>query len=571
MAGPQFPLAVVLSAVDRLTGPLGRVEGRLQSFGKSLSRIGRNLTLSVTAPALALGTAVLTSSARFEEGMLRVQALTGRTADELQEAEAQARTLGSTTVFTATQAADAMGNLALAGFQVNEITSATPPILSLATAASSDLAESAEIAAGALRSYGFEADQTQRVSDVLTRTFTTSATRLEDLGEAMTVSAPVARTMGIEFEELAASLGLLGNRMFRGTMAGTAIRGALAKLANPSREAAAVLAKLEIPLDSLLDARGNVRSLTNTIRQLEDAGATAGDLLAIFGQRAGPAMAALVSSGASALEDMTADLRDSTGTAARIAAVRMEGAAGGVRALKSAFEGLTIAIGQSGLLQWFTDAVRGLTEWFQGLSQTNPELLRTATVVGLVAAALGPFLVVAGSAVTAIGGLVTATTALGGALTFLAANPIGVAILSLGALVAGATLLVTQWDRIVAGSKAVALWIGDKLSSAFDFLTRQVQSLIDLVPDWLVDVVTGAGGAVADFLGFGDGGAAGPGIARGAALAGARTTETILREDKSKRTRLEVDFTNLPPGAIVRPAEGDPLEDVELGVTLAPG
>lgn len=562
-AGSQFPLSVILTAVDRLTGPLGRMESRIGKFGKSLGRVGRSMTLGLTAPILGFGAAVLTSSAKFEEGMLRVQALTGETAEDLSEAREQAKRLGSSTVFSATQAADAMGNLALAGFDLNEIQSATPAILDLATAASIDLGEAARIAAGGLNAYGFEADQIQRVSDVLTKTFTSSATTLEDLGEAFKDAAPIARGMGIEFEELSATIGLLGDNVFIGSKAGTAIRGALARLSAPTKAVEKVLARLNIPLEDLVDGEGNVKSLANTIRQLEDAGAATGQILELFGQKAGPAMAALLGEGSAELERMTTLLKSSTGTAAEIAAVRMQGAAGGVRALKSAFEGLTIAIGESGLLEWFTEAIGKLTAWFQKLTETSPELLRLGTVVALVAAALGPFLIVAGAAVTAIAGLTAATGAFGAALTFLAANPIGVAVLSLGALIAGATVLVTQWDRIVAGTRAVVFWIGSKLAQAFSFLGTQIASLVDLVPDWLVNLF-GAGIRGFDAV-FGGTAAQALGVATGAPTGAGLD---VVREERTSRSTVEVLLPNLPPGARVD-TEGD-FEDVELGISMAP-
>lgn len=558
MVQSTLPLAVVISAVDRLTGPLNRMGRRISRFGKSLTKVGRGMTIGLTAPILLFGAAVLSSSAKFEEGMLRVQALTGKTGEELAEVTELAKSLGSSTVFSATEAADAMGNLALAGFDTNQILAATPPILDLATAASIDLAQAAEIAAGGLNAYGFEADQATRVADVLTKTFTSSATTLEDLGLAFVSAAPVARGMGIEFEELSATLAILGNNMFRGEMAGTAIRGALARLANATPQAVKRLEGLGIPLDKLLDGRGNVLSLTNTVRQLAEAGATTGDILKIFGLRAGPAMAALVAEGADELVRMTDLLRNSTGTAARIAAVRMEGAAGGVRAMKSAFEGLTIAIGDSGLLQWFTDAIGKLTKWFQGITKTNPELLKIGTIAALVAAALGPLILVAGAAVTAFGGLATAAGVLGTALTFLWANPIGLVIGSIVGLIAFGVLLVKNWDAIVDSAKAIAFWVGDKLTQAFDFLALQIGSLVDLVPQWLIDLVTGGASIIGDFLGIGGGGET---IARGPAIAAGNTTS-----ERITTSRVEVILPNIPDGARVETTGA--FEDVELGLSM---
>lgn len=561
MANTQFPLAVVLSAVDRLTGPLGRMESRIGRFGKKLTKVGRSMSLGLTLPILGFGAAILSSSSRFEEGMLRVQVLTGKTGEELEEVSNLAKELGSSTVFSASQAADAMGNLALAGFKLNEIVAATPPFLDLATAATMDLAEASEIAAGSLNIYGFEVSQATRVADVLTKGFTSTATNLAELGAGMAAGGAVAAGMGIEFEELVATLGLLGKKLLGGEKGGTAIRGALGRLANATPEAVKRLESLGIPLDALIDGESNVRSLTNTIRILEDAGATTGDVLKIFGQKAGPAMSALIEQGADALESLTISLRDSAGTAAEKAGVKMEGAAGGVRGMKSAFEGLTIAIGESGLLEWFTLAVGKLTEWFQALSETNPEILKIGTVVAITAAALGPFIIVAGATATAIGAISGAVIWLAGTLSVVSGGSIPVAIAILGALVAVGIILVDQWDELVAGAKAVAFWIGDKLSGAFNFLTEQIRALLFMVPDWLVDFLVGGGPSVGDLVGVGTAG--GPGAATGGPAG-----LDLIREERTSTSRVQLDV-NVPAGTTVT-TEGD-LEDVELGLTMAPG
>lgn len=571
--GGSFSLAVILSAVDKLSGPLGRVQGRLARFGKSAKTLGRNLSLGLTLPIALIGAGIIKTASTFESSMNRIEALSGQAGAALNKTRDQAKDLGATTVFSAAQAADAMGNLALAGFNLQEIHKATPPILNLAAAAQMEIAESAQIAAGVLNAYGFEAEETRRVSDVLTQTFTKSATALEDLGEAFKLSAPIARGMGIEFEELAATLGLLGNNMFRGSLSGTAIRNALVNLANATPKTIKVLGSLGLSLSDFVDKDGDVKSIANTIGLLGKASATTGQLVAIFGKRAGPAMASLVKEGRAELERMTVLMGSSSegiGRAAQIATIQMRGAGGAMARFRAAVEAAAIAIADSGLLQWFTDTTEAVGGWFTELSKTNPELLKTGVIIAGVTAVAGPAIFAVGALAATFNALAIASGTLGAALATLTLNPIGAALVSIGALVVFTQLLVRNWDAMIEGAKSLTTWIGNKLAPAFDFLGTQIASLVDLMPDWMLRLLNvdpssvGSAGRLA---------AAAPGpnpfTARGAAAtfasgeAGRTPAESVLRA--------EIVFRDPPAGVEIVSETGEILPDAELGLSLAIG
>src|SRR5690606_10932775 len=203
---------------------------------------------------------------------------------------------------------------------------------------------------------------------------------------------PVAKSAGVTFEESAAVIGLLGNAGIQGSMAGTALRGAISRLLNPTGEAARTLERLGV---NAVASSGALRPLPELIGQLEGSGASTADMMTIFGDRAGPAMAALVDQGSDAIQQLT-DQVGATGTAQAIAETQMEGFNGSLKALSSAFEGLMIAIAESGLLEFATDLVLGLTGIVQSLAETNPGLLKLATVIGGVLAVGGPMLSMVG-------------------------------------------------------------------------------------------------------------------------------------------------------------------------------
>src|SRR5690606_2922780 len=157
-----------------------------------------------------------------------------------------ARELGASTVFSASQAAEGMSYLAMAGFSVSEIVDAMPGLLDTAAAAQSGLGVTADIVSNILSGFQLEARETTRVADVLTATFTSSNTTLEMLGDTMSYVAPVAASLGISLEEVAAMTGRLGDVGIQGQRAGTALRAIFTRLAAPTGEAAKILQQLGV-------------------------------------------------------------------------------------------------------------------------------------------------------------------------------------------------------------------------------------------------------------------------------------------------------------------------------------
>src|SRR5690606_15674801 len=223
-----------------------------------------------------------------------------------------------------------------------------------------------------------------RATDVLTQAFSSSNTNLEQLGQAMKYVGPIASAAGVSFEETAAAIGLLGNAGIQASMAGTTLRAAISALLNPTKTTRDTMAELGLTLADFQGADGNLKPLVEIIRVLETAGASAGDMMALLGQRAGPGRQALVDQGSAALGDLTVNLEDSAGRAAEVAGVQMQGLAGAMRELKSALEAAAIAIAQSGLLQFVEDLARRLAAAIRQLADTNPALLRMATVLAAV-------------------------------------------------------------------------------------------------------------------------------------------------------------------------------------------
>lgn len=326
-------------AVNRISAGFLRFRGIVNRLPRSIFNL-RNAIIGLGAAAVIRN--VVQSFAEFESQMNRVRALTGATGEDFQRLTDQARELGRTTVFTASEAADAMGFLAQAGFETEEIFKALPGTLELAAAAQVDLAQSADIVTNVLTGLQLPIEDLARANDVLVTTMTSTNTNLIQLGEAFKFVGPVVTSAGINFEEAAAALGLLGNAGIQGTLAGTSLRGAIVRLLIPSKEAAATIKRLGL---NVKDTQGDLVPLNQIIDQLAESGAKTADIFQIFGQRAGPGVATLVAQGGQALRDLTKELRESGGAAAEIARIQLEGLRGALKLMTSAVTDAKIEIG----------------------------------------------------------------------------------------------------------------------------------------------------------------------------------------------------------------------------------
>ena len=503
------------AAMGKAAKNMARTQRSFERFGSRASAAGRSLSVGLTAPLVAVGALAAKSFLSFEQGMNKVAAVSGATEAEMAELTAIAKDLGATTSFSAAQAAEGLGFLAQAGFDATEASRALPGVLQLAAAGGIQLAEAADIATNVLAGYGLEVDQLARVNDVLAKASSSANTDVLQLGQAFKFAGPVASSAGVSFETSGAAMALMGNAGIQAEMAGTALRGAITKLVNPSAAASKTMAALGI---SATDSTGRLRPLDQIIEQLAPHADNTGAIMKIFGQRAGPAMSALISQGADALREMTTALEQSGGTAQEIADKKLAGLTGAWTKLKSATEGVLIEIGTrlrpvlERLAALLTDrvlpAVRGALEAFDRWSPG----MKTAAVVAVgLAAALGPALIALGGLVAvltplvplfvALGKMTAVTTALAALRTVLvavglAAPAAAAGVVGVGAAATGTTAAVntttlslarlrvallaqlptfTRWGRAITAAAAaagtamsgLATGAGAKLAGAF--------------------------------------------------------------------------------------------------------
>lgn len=468
------------------------------------------------AAGLAAGGGALYAESRFirpgvefDAKMSKVQALARleKNSAEMKALRDQARDLGAKTSFTATQAADAQGFLAMAGFNPQAIRDAMPGMLSLAKAGDTDLAQTADIGSNILTGFKLPAEQMNRVGDVLTGAFTRSNTSLYMLGETMKYVAPVAAGVGQDIETVAAMAGKLGDAGIQGSMGGTALRSIIGRLSAPPKMAADALEKLNIQTK---DANGNLRQMPDILEELHKKTANMGNaersgyFKQIAGEEAFSALQVLAAqAGSGELQKFVATLKQSAGEASKTAGDMANNLTGDLQALRSAWEDVGIQTEElhdntlRRLTRGLTSVVSGVGAWMKANPRLAGALTAAATIVaGLVAAfggltlamaaILGPFVVVryglsmlgiqGGSAVGVLAnlskggfGLLGKTIVSVGKL--LLGNPIGLAIM---AIATAAYFIYQYWTPIKAFFSD--LWA--QITAAFDSAMTSLGELL---------------------------------------------------------------------------------------------
>jgi len=371
----------------------------MSTVGGIMTSTGKTMTKAVTLPILGMTTAAVKVGGDFEEQMSRVKAISGATGDSFEELRDQAIDLGAKTAFSAKESADGMENLASAGFDAQEIMSAMPGLLDLAAVSGGDVALASENAATALRGFGLEADQSGHVADVFARAAADTNAEVADMGEAMKYIAPVANAMGLSIEETAAAVGIMSDAGVKGSQAGTTLRGALSRIAKPTKAMRDTMADLGI---SFYDSEGNMISLQDQIGVLSESfeGMTQEQknqaLVTLYGQESLSGMMALIDKGPDSLGSLTKSLEESDGAADEMARTMQDNMNSSIEQMLGAFESAAIVIQDI-----LAPAISAVADYLGGLAEkfvSAPKWMQTAIITfGLLAAAIGPVLLVVGT------------------------------------------------------------------------------------------------------------------------------------------------------------------------------
>lgn len=322
--------------------------GLMNSVTSTVSSAISNLLGQTTRAVLGFGSSVVSEGMNYTAAMSNVAAVTGAVGPAFDALSAKAEALGRSTKFTATEAAEGMGFLAMAGFQVTDILDAMPGVLNLAAAGNLDLGRSADIVSNILTGMRMSADQTGMAVDVLARTVTTSNTNIQQLGDGFKQVAPLASSLGYDVQQVSAALGKLGDAGIQGYKAGTALNSVLARLSAPTKAASATMDELGINIYDV--ATGEFLDLPAIIDQFNSATASMSleqrqaALSSIFNQKQLSTMSILMDKGGDSMRAYEEQLRSGVTTAADIAAKQIDNLSGDLSIFQSALSGIKIDI-----------------------------------------------------------------------------------------------------------------------------------------------------------------------------------------------------------------------------------
>lgn len=483
----KFVASTVLTAKDMTKGVFANMaknakaaEQSMRSVrkaGESLGSAGRTLSAGITAPVVGLGANALRMATDFSASMNNVQAKLLATGDEMTGLRDKAKELGSSTSFSAKQAADAMGFLAQAGFKTNQILSSVPIVLNLASAAQMDLARASDIASDVMGQFGFEADKQgkniTRVADVLANASAKSNLSVEQMFESLKQAGPFAKAYGVTIEETAAALGKMADSGIKGSQAGMVLKTVFTNLSKPVGEGKKALGELGLTLSDFFkkNAEGKLEltGIANAMDKLTKAGASNAQLTSIFGKEAAAGILILKEAGGGI--DELADKLQESGVAARMAKIQIQGLPGVMASMRSVWEGLNIAAAESGAFKPLIEGFKSVTKSMQDMAKADPEKFKTILTAAAGAAIIGPGLILLGASMT---GLASTVKVAAGALSLfkVASLPMLAAV---AAIAGAATLIYKNWDGITAFFRGVA----EGAKGSFDDILASIKPATD--------------------------------------------------------------------------------------------
>ena len=391
------------------------VGGKLETVGNTISGVGTKL-LPVTAAVTGLGAAAIKTTSDFDTAMSQVQATMGATTESMSTVDGQtvntmdtlrdlAKEMGANTAFSASECAEALNYLALAGYDTQQMCDTLPTVLNLAAAGDIDLASASDMVTDAMSALGMGTDEATTMVDQMSKTASTTNTSVAQLGEGILTIGATAKSIKGGTAELNTALGILANNGIKGAEGGTHLRNVILSLQNPTDGAAKVMKELGV---ETYDSEGNMRSLNDILGDLNTSmdGMTSAEksniIGTIFNKTDLAAVNSLLSNTGDTWNSLQQGITDSGGAAQQMADTQLDNLSGQITILKSAVEGLAISFGEA-LMPTIRSIVAKIQSFVDWLNSLNEEQRNTIIKVGALVAALGPFLIIIGKTISTVG------------------------------------------------------------------------------------------------------------------------------------------------------------------------
>ena len=485
-----------------------------QTAGDKIADAGKKL-LPVTGVVTAAGTAAVKTAADFEASMSKVSAVSGATGADLDALSAKAREMGSKTKFSASEAAEAMNYMAMAGWKTEDMLSGIEGVMNLAAASGEDLAATSDIVTDALTAFGLTAKDSGHFADVLAAASSNANTNVSMMGETFKYCAPIAGSLGFSVEDTAEAIGLMANAGIKSTQAGTSLRTVMTSLSGDVKICGSAIGEVTV---ATANADGSMRDLSDILADCRAAFAglteseKASAAESLVGKNAMSGFLALMDAGEGDINKLSGAINDCDGAAEKMADTMNDNLEGQFTILKSALEELAISFGQL-----LIPALRDVVQWLQGfvgfLNSLPEGVKKTIVVIALVAAALGPVLIIVGKVISSIGTTMTIIPKLAGVIgtvqkafaalhVTMLANPIALIIAAITALVAAFIYLwntneefrkfwISLWEDVKR--VAVEVWegISQFMSQAWEAIRQTAVTVWNGMKQTITTVITG--------------------------------------------------------------------------------
>lgn len=381
--------------------PFDEYAAKAEKVGGTLTSVGQKL-LPLSTSIAGLGVAAVKTTADFDSEMSKVSAISGATGTDLDKLRGKAREMGAKTKFSASEAAQGMQYMAMAGWKTQDMMDGLEGIMNLAAASGEDLASTSDIVTDALTAFGLSAKDSSHFSDILAAASSNANTNVSMMGETFKYAAPVLGSLGYTAEDAALAIGLMANAGIKSSQAGTSLRGAITNLAKPTDTVAAAMDKYGI---SLTDSFGKMLSLRELMEQLrqklgglseaEQAQAAA----ALFGKNAMSGMLAIINGSDKDFEKLAGAIDNCDGSSEKMANTMNDNLQGQITILMSQLQELAISFGEI-LMPKIRDIVTHIQNFVDKLNAMDEGQKETILRIGMFVAALAPMLMGLGKVIT---------------------------------------------------------------------------------------------------------------------------------------------------------------------------
>lgn len=377
---------------------------KMETIGNSIAGAGKKM-MSVTTVIGGVGVAAVKTAADFDSAMSQVAAVSGATGKDFDTLRNKAREMGAKTKFSATEAAEAMNYMAMAGWKTEDMLDGIEGVMNLAAASGEDLATTSDIVTYALTAFGLSAKDSGHFADILAAASSNANTNVSMMGETFKYCAPIAGALGFSAEDTAEAIGLMANAGIKSSQAGTALRTIMNNLAGDVKISGKAIGDVTIAttnadgsMRDLSDILADCRSAFGNLTESEKAQAAE----SLVGKNAMSGFLALMNAGQGDIDKLSSAIDNCDGSAEKMAMTMQDNLAGQLTILKSQLQELAISFGDI-LMPAIRSIVSNLQGFVDKLNGMDEGTKRTIVTIALLVASIGPLLVIIGTAISKIG------------------------------------------------------------------------------------------------------------------------------------------------------------------------